>query len=75
MVTGTVAPDQPGLVFGEPANGNQIQMPSEAIAYAQQLYANLSDLDGRGLGEFFVQAPPMNVHWLAVWDRLSKATS
>lgn len=75
VVTGTVAPDQPGLVFGEPANGNQIQMPSDAIAYAQQLYANLSDLDNRGLSEFFVQAPPMNVHWLAVWDRLSKATS
>jgi L-threonylcarbamoyladenylate synthase len=75
IVTGSVESDQPGLVFGEPANGNQIQMPSDSIAYAHQLYANLSDLDNRGLSEFFVQAPPMNVHWLAVWDRLSKATS
>lgn len=75
VVTGVVEPDQPGLVFDEPENANQIQMPMDSKAYAQQLYASLSDLDCRGLPEFFVQAPPMNVHWLAVWDRLSKATS
>jgi L-threonylcarbamoyladenylate synthase len=74
-VVGTVSSEQPGLVLGEPANANQIQMSSDYGSYARQLYASLADMDSRGLDEFFIQAPPMNVHWLAVWDRLSKATS
>lgn len=75
MVVGQVSPEQPGLVLGEPSNLDQIQMSSDPRIYAQNLYATLAELDGRGLGEFYIQAPPMNVLWLAVWDRLSKATS
>jgi L-threonylcarbamoyladenylate synthase len=75
MVVGKVSPEHPGLVLGEPANLDQIQMSSDPRIYAQHLYASMAELDGRGFDEFHIQAPPMNVLWLAVWDRLSKATS
>ena len=65
---------EPGLVFEEPANENQIQMPKDPSAYAHLLYASLADLDSRGLTEFFVEPPPDTHEWIAVWDRLSKAT-
>lgn len=67
--------DQPGLVFHDPANENQIFMPNDPKAYAHLLYASLAELDAKDLGTFFIEAPPEDGRWAAVWDRLIKATA
>jgi L-threonylcarbamoyladenylate synthase len=69
-----VGDEEPGLVFESPTNANQIQMAKDPKEYAHCLYANIADLDSRGLAQFFIQAPPHLPSWTAVWDRLSKAT-
>jgi L-threonylcarbamoyladenylate synthase len=74
-VTSKLSDSQPGLVLEAPANQLQIHMPLEPVSYARQLYASMAEMDSLGLEEFFIQAPPMNVHWVAIWDRLAKATS
>ena len=71
----TVDGSEAGLVFGNIANGDQIQMPADSRAYARLLYAALADLDGRGVSKFVIQAPPKTEDWIAVWDRISKATA
>jgi len=67
--------DQPGLVFREPANENQIFMPTDPKAYAHLLYASLAELDAKDLDAFLIEAPPEDSRWTAVWDRLIKATA
>jgi L-threonylcarbamoyladenylate synthase len=51
-----------------------IQMPADALAYAQRLYAELHALDSAGLDWIAVQAPPSDAAWAAVHDRLQRAT-
>ena len=75
MATTVIAPNAPGLVFDEPTNAHQIQMSREPSVYAQQLYASLADLDSQGHSVFYVVLPPMTAPWMAIWDRLSKATA
>ncbi|MEA2554400.1 MAG: L-threonylcarbamoyladenylate synthase [Fimbriimonadaceae bacterium] len=71
-IIGRLEPDQPGLVLGEGSPG-QIVMPINARDYARELYKSLAELDGRGLDAIFVEAPPVDLEWQAVWDRLRKA--
>jgi len=68
-------PTGAGIVFGEPQNQDQIQLPSDPAGFASKLYATLFELDGRGLNEILVEAPPRSNEWAAVWDRLSKAAA
>ena len=75
VATTIIDPDAPGLVFDEPTNDNQIRMSYEPKVYAQQLYASLADLDSQGHDVFYVVLPPMTAPWMAIWDRLSKATA
>ena len=75
LVSTKVADDQAGLVFDDPRNKNQIQMPLDPKEYAKVLYATMADLDARGLDEFYVVMPPITDAWIAVLDRLSKATA
>ena len=42
--------------------------------YAQSLYAHLRHLDGLDCGEILIEAPPEQVEWLAILDRLKRAT-
>jgi len=55
-------------------NGAWITAPSEADAYAHDLYANLRALDAAHADEILIEAPPEEPAWHAVRDRLSRAT-
>ena len=51
-----------------------IRMPKEPQAYAQRLYAALRELDGAGCETILIESPPGTEAWIAVLDRLSRAT-
>ncbi len=52
-----------------------VQMPREAPAYAMKLYGVLHELDELGLPWIAVEWPPEGREWLAVCDRLRRASS
>jgi L-threonylcarbamoyladenylate synthase len=51
------------------------QMPEDAAAAAQQLFAVLRELDALGVSEIWVQIPPDAAEWDGVRDRLSRAAA
>ena len=51
------------------------QMPEDAAAAAQQLFAVLRELDALGVSQIWVQAPPDAPEWDGVRDRLSRAAA
>jgi L-threonylcarbamoyladenylate synthase len=53
---------------------NLILMPSNAVGYAAQLYAALHSLDNAGVERIIVSMPPDTEDWLAVRDRLRRAS-
>jgi L-threonylcarbamoyladenylate synthase len=54
--------------------GSWIDAPGASAPYAQELYANLRTLDARGADEIWIEAPPDGPDWVAVNDRLRRAT-
>jgi L-threonylcarbamoyladenylate synthase len=60
-------PERPGL--------RVVVMPKEPAAYASSLYATLHTLDALGLDRIIVDLPPDREEWLAVRDRLRRASS
>jgi L-threonylcarbamoyladenylate synthase len=54
--------------------GTWFDAPASSAAYAHQLYANLHALDAREADEIWIEAPPDGPDWLAVRDRLRRAT-
>jgi L-threonylcarbamoyladenylate synthase len=54
--------------------GSWINAPGASAPYAQELYANLRTLDARGADEIWIEAPPDGPEWVAVNDRLRRAT-
>lgn len=54
--------------------GAWIDAPGDAMAYAHGLYANLRALDRSGVDVILIEAPPDDASWLAVRDRLARAT-
>jgi L-threonylcarbamoyladenylate synthase len=54
--------------------GAWIAAPESSTAYARDLYANLRTLDARGVDEIWIEAPPDGPDWVAVNDRLRRAT-
>ena len=62
--------------IGQPPSfeGTWFDAPSESAGYAQQLYANLRALDAREADEIWIEAPPDGPDWIAVNDRLRRAT-
>lgn len=52
-----------------------LQLPAEPADYAQQLYAALRELDKHGLERIIIEAVPETDAWLAVRDRLRRASS
>ena len=52
-----------------------IRMPERAEDYAQALYPSLRELDSLQLDIILVEQPPNTEAWLAINDRLCKATS
>ena len=69
------------LTFGEhehqhdPAGGVTLVMPTDPAAYAAELYAALHVLDCAGVERIVVALPPSGEAWLAVRDRLSRASA
>jgi len=55
-------------------SGSWIDAPRESAGYAQQLYATLRALDTRGADEIWIETPPDGPDWVAVNDRLRRAT-
>jgi len=51
-----------------------VQAPAEAPAYAHDLYANLRALDAAAADVILIEAVPAGPAWLAVNDRLARAT-
>ena len=50
-----------------------IPAPSQPDAYAQTLYASLRNLDAAKLQYILIQAPPEDLEWEAINDRLQRA--
>ncbi len=65
------------LAFSRPDERAAIwlRMPREPQAYAQRLYAALRELDAAGCEEILIESPPESAEWVAVRDRLERATS
>lgn len=52
-----------------------IRMPTDAAAYAHQLYATLHQLDDEGYDVVLVESPPATPDWAGVLDRLRRAAA
>ena len=55
-------------------DGPWIEAPSDPDGYARELYANLRALDAAGADAILIETPPDDPAWLAVSDRLARAT-
>ena len=55
-------------------DGAWIQAPREAAAYAHDLYANLRTLDRANVDALLIEDVPDTAEWMAVRDRLLRAT-
>ena len=55
-------------------SGAWINAPAEAHAYAHDLYANLRALDRAGAAAILIEDVPEDSVWLAVRDRMTRAT-
>jgi L-threonylcarbamoyladenylate synthase len=51
-----------------------LQAPADPVAYAHDLYANLRTLDAANADVILIEAVPDGDDWLAVRDRLTRAT-
>jgi L-threonylcarbamoyladenylate synthase len=54
--------------------GPWIAAPADVDDYARDLYANLRTLDDERADAIVIEAPPADAAWLAVRDRLARAT-
>jgi L-threonylcarbamoyladenylate synthase len=52
-----------------------VAAPSDASGYAHHLYANLRRLDAAGCDAILAEAPPESPEWLAIRDRLTRASA
>jgi L-threonylcarbamoyladenylate synthase len=67
VTAGTAAARLPGV--------ETTSLPLEPAAYARGLYAALRELDGRGVDIVVVETPPEGEAWMAVHDRLRRASA
>lgn len=66
------------LVLGLSAASAEVDglvMPNEPVAYARHLYAALRELDRAGADRILIEWPEDTPAWLAVRDRLARATT
>lgn len=62
------------LLLPRVSNIRHILMPPDPIQYGRQLYAVLHQCDQLGLGYILMEAPPNKPDWLAISDRLQRAS-
>ena len=55
--------------------GRVLQMPSDAMRFAERLYAELHEADAEGWDWIAVEAPPDGPEWAGIWDRLRRAST
>ena len=55
-------------------SARSLRMPGQPQAYAAQLYRRLHDFDREGLDWIAVEFPPDTPEWVAIRDRLTRAT-
>ena len=65
----------PEVVSNHVENVAVIDMPSDPSAYSARLYAALHELDDAGVDQIVVDLPPEGDAWLAVHDRLKRASA
>jgi L-threonylcarbamoyladenylate synthase len=58
-----------------PGDVRLLTMPADPAGYASRLYAALHQLDAEGFDRLIVELPPDEDAWLAVRDRLRRASS
>jgi len=49
-------------------------MPNDPVGYGKHLYAVLRDLDQLAFSAIYIETPPKNSAWLAIEDRILKAS-
>ncbi len=54
-------------------NCEYLMLPNQATQAAEQLYSALHQLDKLKVSQILVELPPINIEWLAVLDRLTRA--
>lgn len=59
----------------EAFQGTWLTLPHDAESYGQRLYAALRHLDALGLERILIEHVPDSTYWLAVRDRLQRATT
>ena len=65
---------EPDSISPESSSTFYFPMPREAAAYGSQLYATLRRFDHERFDYLLVEAPPADPTWLAVADRLQRAS-
>ena len=70
------APDEVHLTNFTPAHAGILRstMPANPVIYGQMLYATLRRLDNEHFDRLLAEAPPQKTEWLAVADRLKRAS-
>lgn len=64
------------LAIGQlPASARGLTLPATPDEYARGLYAALRALDADGVQRILIEAPPSSAAWLAISDRLQRATA
>jgi len=64
------------LAIGDlPAAAHGLALPASPENYARGLYAALRTLDADGVNCILIEAPPSSLAWLAIRDRLRRATA
>ncbi|MBX3117906.1 MAG: threonylcarbamoyl-AMP synthase [Fimbriimonadaceae bacterium] len=73
MLVDVLPPDSAGLTFGEANPPHQVHMPADPVHYAKELYDALHRVDTQNPETIFIERPPENPEWEAVWDRIIRA--
>ena len=60
--------------LGLQINCEYLMLPNQATQAAEQLYSALHQLDKLKVSQILVELPPSNLEWLAVLDRLTRAS-
>ena len=63
-----------GAIISENNSTLYFSMPHEATGYGRELYATLRRFDQEKFDRILVEAPPDNPAWLAIADRLQRAS-
>jgi L-threonylcarbamoyladenylate synthase len=63
-----------GAIISENNSTLYFSMPHEATGYGRELYATLRRFDQEKFDRILVEAPPDNPAWLAITDRLQRAS-